>query len=96
MFEPDEMRGCAQEALNIFSRGYGTQRMVRATPMAVNIVVGRVPASHSRLPFSEPVKLPPRRLDVRLFMVDFRRERLRDDSRQNGSDNFVPITRSVE
>jgi hypothetical protein len=76
MFEPDEMRGCAQEALNIFSRGYWTKRRVRATPMAVNIVVGRVPASHSRLPFSEPVKLPSKRLDFRLLMLDFRPKKI--------------------
>jgi hypothetical protein len=91
MFEPGEMRGCAQEAVNIFSRGYGTKRRVRAAPMAVNIVVSQVPASHSRLLFSEPVNLPSKRLDFRSFMLDFRPERLRDDSGQNGSDEFVPL-----
>jgi hypothetical protein len=65
--------------------------MVRASRMSVNIAVGRVPAFHSRLPFSEPMKLPSKRLDVRLFMLNFRRGKVRDDSGQDGIDDFVPL-----
>jgi hypothetical protein len=91
MFEPDEMRRCAQEPLNVFSRGYRTKRMARAASMAVNTVVGRVPALHSRLAFGEPAKLPSERLDVRLFMLDFRLGKLRHNPGPDGIDDFVPL-----